>query len=143
MFWPYFYENYTLKMYLAWKKMRKFSVWSIKNHRSAAVKVACAVCAPPGSARETGLKSSRVFCINNKNNNRFTRQDHCIIQSQKPNAYVTNSHGELLWSVVVRRPSSCVVRRPSSVNIWCLHSRDHICDQILMKLDQNVCFNNI
>ena len=62
--------------------MRKFSVWSIKNHRSAAVKVACAVCAPPGSARETGLKSSRVFCINNKNNNRFTRQDHCIIQSQ-------------------------------------------------------------
>ena len=25
------------------------------------------------------------------------------------------AHGELLWSVVVRRPSSCVVRRPSSV----------------------------
>ena len=45
-------------------------------------------------------------------------------------------------SVVVRRASS-VVRRASSVNIWCLHSRDHICDLILMKLDQNVCFNNI
>jgi len=44
-------------------------------------------------------------------------------------------------SCVVRRPSS-VVRRPSSVNIWCLHSRDQICDLILMKLDQNVCFNN-
>jgi len=47
------------------------------------------------------------------------------------------------WLSVVRRRASSVVRRPSSVNIWCLHSRDHICDLILMKLDQNVCFNNI
>jgi len=47
------------------------------------------------------------------------------------------------WLSVVRRRASCVVRRPSCVNIWCLHSRDHICDLILMKLDQNVCFNNI
>ena len=45
-------------------------------------------------------------------------------------------------SVVVRRASS-VVRRPSSVNIWCLHSRGHICDPILIKLWQNVCFDNI
>jgi len=33
---------------------------------------------------------------------------------------------------VVRRCSSCV-------NIWCLHSRDHICDTIFIKLGQNVC----
>jgi len=25
----------------------------------------------------------------------------------------------------------------------CLHSKDHICDSILMKLDQNVCLDNI
>jgi len=36
-----------------------------------------------------------------------------------------------------------VVRRVSCVNIWCLHSRDHICDMIFMKLGQNVCFDNI
>ena len=46
-------------------------------------------------------------------------------------------------SVVVRRRPSCVVRRPSSVNIWCLHSKDHICDMIFMKLCQNVCIDNI
>ena len=45
-------------------------------------------------------------------------------------------------SDVVRR-ASCVVRRPSCVNIWCLHSRDHVCDTIFMKLCQNVCFDNI
>ena len=38
---------------------------------------------------------------------------------------------------------SVVHRRPSCVNIWCLHSRDHICDPIFIKLCQNVCFNNI
>ena len=36
-----------------------------------------------------------------------------------------------------------VVCRPSCVNIWCLHSWDHICDTIFMKLSQNVCFDNI
>ena len=46
-------------------------------------------------------------------------------------------------SSVVMCRASCVVRRASSVNIWCLHSRDHICDPILMKLCQNVCFDNI
>ena len=45
-------------------------------------------------------------------------------------------------SVVVRR-ATCVVRRPSSVNIWCLHSRDHICDTIFLKLSENICFDNI
>ena len=60
-----------------------------------------------------------------------------------------SAHGEVLWSAVVRRPSSCVVRRAScvvrvsSVNIWCLHSEDHICDTSIMKLDQNVCFDKI
>ena len=45
------------------------------------------------------------------------------------------------WLSVIRRRVSCVVRRPSSVNIWCLHSIDHICDPILTKLCQNVCFD--
>jgi len=35
------------------------------------------------------------------------------------------------WAIVV---SGC----PSSINIWCLHSKDHICDTIFMKLVQNV-----
>jgi len=26
---------------------------------------------------------------------------------------------------------------------YCVHSRDYICDPILMKLGQNVCFGNI
>jgi len=35
------------------------------------------------------------------------------------------------WAIVVSGClSSVVVRRASSVNIWCLHSRDHICDTI-------------
>jgi len=32
---------------------------------------------------------------------------------------------------------------PSPVNIWCLHSRDHICDTIFMRRGSNVCFDNI
>ena len=33
------------------------------------------------------------------------------------------------WAIMVSGWPSCVaVRRPSSVNIWCLHYRDHICD---------------
>jgi len=36
-----------------------------------------------------------------------------------------------------------VVRRASCVNIWCLHSIDHICDTIFLKLVQNICFDNI
>jgi len=93
------------------------------------------------------------------------------------------------WLSIVRRRATCVVRRPSTFDVYtlettfvdwfwwnlirmfvltisrlssnmghvgsktrspgqilgnsCLHSRDHICDLILMKLDQNVCFNNI
>ena len=48
------------------------------------------------------------------------------------------------WAIVVSGcPSSVVVCHPSSVNISCLHSIDHICDPILTKLCQNVCFDNI
>ena len=47
------------------------------------------------------------------------------------------------WLSVVRRRPSSVVRRPSCVNIWCLHSRGHICNPIFIKLCQNVCFDNI
>ena len=47
------------------------------------------------------------------------------------------------WLSVVRRRVSCIVCRVSCVNIWCLHSIDHICDPILTKLCQNVCFDNI
>jgi len=43
------------------------------------------------------------------------------------------AHGEPLWS-------SVIVRRAWSDNIRCLHSRGHICDPILTKLSQNVCF---
>ena len=48
------------------------------------------------------------------------------------------------WAIVVSGcPSSSVVCHVSSVNIWCLHSRDHICNTIFMKLGQKVCFDNI
>jgi len=49
---------------------------------------------------------------------------------------------ELLWLVVVRRMSSSVVRRASSVSIWFVHSKGHICDLIWMK-HRHVWFDNI
>jgi len=59
---------------------------------------------------------------------------HVIFSSPEHEVLMVSYCGQ--WMSVVRRRASCV-------NIWCLHSRDHICDLILMKLDQNVCFNNI
>ena len=63
----------------------------------------------------------------------------CFISSPEHEVLMVSYCGQ--W--VVRRPSSSVVRRASCVNIWCLHSRDLICNLNLMKLDQNVCLNNI
>jgi len=62
------------------------------------------------------------------------RNVRCFIIIYIPWAIVVSYCGQ--WLSVVRR-------RPSSVNIWCLDSRDQICDTIFMKLDQNVCFDNI
>jgi len=54
-----------------------------------------------------------------------------------------------MFVLAISRPSSNLghvgskTRSPGKIfENSCLHSRGHICDPILMKLDQNVCFSN-
>jgi len=54
----------------------------------------------------------------------------CIFSSPEHEVLMVSYCGQ--WLSVVRRRASCDVLRVSCVNIWCLHSRDHICDLILM-----------
>jgi len=51
----------------------------------------------------------------------------CVLISKATSTLFSSPEHEV-WSVVARRRPSCVVRRASSVNIWYLLSRGHICD---------------
>jgi len=55
-----------------------------------------------------------------------------------------------MFVLTISRPSSDMghfgskTRSPGQIlGNYCLHSRGHICDPIVMKLGQNVCFDNI